>query len=158
MTDIVTPPVVSDGDLLFTEEETRSIFSFYWPDLRSKITEMEITTENRRFGQQLLIIGIDSSYALGFMQSLVQMYLNPRAGFKGLVAMGRKLARRYLQHWWKHAKQKDLENPRVAEGVRAAVANRFRSEMDMVILNVRHSPTLRPFTVAGDAQFFWGGA
>ena len=44
--------------------------------------------------RQLLIIGIDSSYALGFMQTLVQMYLNPRAGFKGLVGMGRKLAQR----------------------------------------------------------------
>ena len=150
--------MISEGDLLFDESETRSIFTFYWPVLQQEIAEMKITTENRLFGQQLLIIGIDSSYALGFMQSLVQLYLSPRAGFKGLVTMGRKLAQRYMQHWWKHATQKDLQNPRVAEAVRAAVANRYRSEMDMVILNVRYSPTITPFHMAGEPGFFWGTA
>ena len=156
--DIVTPPVVSEGDLLFDESETRSIFSFYWPHLKADIAAMEVTTENRRFAQQLLIIGIDSSYAMGFMQKLMETLVRPQAGFAGLAKMGMKLAQRYIQHWWRHASKKDLENPRVAEGVRIVVSRNFKIEMEMVIQNAGYSPTLRPFHLAGDPLFFWGAA
>ena len=156
--EVVNPPVVSDGDLLFDESETRSIFSFYWPHLKADIAVMEITTENRRFGQQLLIIGIDSSYAIGFVQKLMETLARPQAGFAGLAKMGMKLAQRYIQHWWKHARQKDLENPRVAEGVRIVVARNFKTEMELVIKTAGYGPTLKPFHVAGDPLFFWGAA
>ena len=156
---LVTPPEISQADLLFDESETRSILRFYWPQYAAELGELEITDAVRLFAQQLLIVGIDSSYALGFMEQLLKMYLQPRAGFAGLKSMGMKLARRYLQHWWKHAKQEDLENPRVAEAVRSTVARNFATDVKMVIENVAYTPRMRSFSVATSGPSdVWGAA
>ncbi|MCW7537982.1 hypothetical protein OOT46_08985 [Aquabacterium sp. A7-Y] len=155
---IVSPVDIPDSELLFDEEETQQILRFFWPDLRSRIDGMEVTHSVRRFAQQILIAGIDSSYALGFMQTLMETFARPQAGFKGLLKMGKKLAQRYMKHWWKHAKQSDLENPRVAEAVRRAIAYNFRQSIDMVINEVNARPILAPFQVAGTFTVFWGSA
>ncbi|MCM5679572.1 hypothetical protein M8A51_08505 [Schlegelella sp. S2-27] len=154
---LMTPPDVSQADLLFDETETRSILGFYWPQYAGKLGELEINDAVRLFAQQLLIVGVDSSYALGFMEQLMKMYLQPRSGFTGLKSMGMKLARRYLQHWWRHATQKDLENPRVAEAVRSTVARNFGTDIGLLVNNAAYVPRMAPFTVAaGGLNDVWG--
>ncbi|MCW7538827.1 hypothetical protein OOT46_13345 [Aquabacterium sp. A7-Y] len=153
---IVSPPDISEGDLLFDEVETRQILAFFWPQLKPSIAEMTVTNETRRFAQSILIAAIDSTYALGYVQSLFETVMNPRSGFKGLASMGKKLAKRYLRHWWKHATAKDLENPRVAEAVRVAIARNYRSVAEGVVMNVS-APRMTPFHLAGaslETQFW----
>lgn len=42
--------------------------------------------------------------------------------------------------------------------LRAKVAHNFKNEMELVILNVRYSPTITPFHLATEPGFFWGSA
>lgn len=158
MTILVTPPDISETDLLFDEHETRQIFKFFWPARSEQIEQMEASNHRRMFAQQLLIVGIDSTYALGFVETLMKLYLQPRAGFKGLKAMGKKLAQRYLRHWWKHATQKDLEDPKVAEAVRSRIAANFRSNIEEFINNVAYRPRFTPFYLVNEGTDYWGAA
>lgn len=156
---LIEPAVVGDADLLFTVDETRQIFRFFWPGLAASIQLLEVADTHRRFAQQLLISGIDSSYALGFMQKLLETALKPRAGFTGLASMGRKLARHYIPHWWKHATRKDLENPRIAEAVRVAIANNFQSPINLLLQNAGYRPVMGRLQIAATATtVFWGAA
>ena len=158
MTTLVTPPDISEADLLFDESETRLIFKFFWPSRAEKIEALEMSNHRRMFAQQLLIVGIDSTYALGFIESVMKLYLQPRAGFKGLVVMGRKLAQRYVRHWWKHATQADLENPKIAEAVRAQIAANFRVSIDEFINNASYTPRFTPFYLVNTGSDYWGAA
>jgi len=144
---VVNPPSFPDAQLLFDDEETRHILEFFWPQLAPQIQALEITTERRRIAQQILIAAIDSTYALGFMEKLFQTMFNPRAGIKGLAAMGQKLARAYVKHWWKHASQDKLKRPYIAEAARRQIALNFRAVIDAIILNASAIPPLVPFSV-----------
>lgn len=154
---LVTPPDIPDSLLLFNEGETRQIFKFFWPHLCERIDAIEITDERRRLAQQLLIVGIDSSYALGFIAQLKGM-LSPQRSFTGLAVMGGKLAAHHIKHWWKHATQNDLKKPRVAEAVRATIADNFRIKIDEAVENASARPRLHPFYMATIMTTFWGEA
>jgi hypothetical protein len=141
----ISPVNIPDGELIFDEAETRQILGFFWPDKASKIGSLEVTKEVRRFAQVLLIAAIDASYALGYIESVFSTVAKPA----GLAKMGRKLAQRFVQHWWKHAKVKDLQDVRVYDAVRTRVAVNFKSEMDLLLIDNSLSRRLTPFHVAG---------
>lgn len=155
---LVSPPQISTSELLFNEEETRQIFCFFWPNLTSPIKEMEVTDDKRCLAQELLITAIDSTYAMGFMESLVKGVYTRPSGFNGLLSMGRKLASSYFKHWWKHAKQDDLRHPRIAEAVRGRIAINFKSAFELVIREANARPRLHPFYMASVLTTYWGGA
>jgi hypothetical protein len=155
---LIQPPGIPDAMLVFNEEETRQILRFFWPHLNAEIGALEITNPKRRFAQQILIAAIDATFALGFMERLLNTVLRPQAGFKGLASMGRKLAKSYVKHWWKHASQDDLKNPRVAEAVRRDIARNFKSEVEMLIRDASISPRLAPFYACAMATTLWGDA
>lgn len=140
--------------MLFDEAETRKIFKFFWPHLSAEIDVLEINNARRNLAQKILIVAIDSSYALGFAQQLFGM-LSPQRAFTGLAIMGGKLAAHYMKHWWKHAKQSDLKKPRIAEAVRRTVANNFAQDMKMSIENAGLHPRLSPFYMAATMTTFW---
>jgi hypothetical protein len=127
---VIIPPVVDEGQLLFDESEAREILVFFWPEMASKINAAEMTIEFRCFAQRLLVAAIDASYAMGFVDSLFTTIANPRGGLK---KMGQKLARRYVKHWWKHTRPKDLNNVKVYESVRKTVAFNFASDLNIML-------------------------
>lgn len=153
---LVSPPDISTAELLFNEDETRQVYCFFWPDFSVAIKDLEITNERRILAQRPLIAALDSTYALGYMQTLLRVTLSRRAGFAGLVAMGRKLATSYIKRWWKHAKQNDLRNPRVAEAIRRDIARNWRSEFEMACQNAGARPRLHPFYATAEMTTYWG--
>ena len=145
MTDVIIPPTIDNSQLIFDEAETREILVFFWPSLSSRLNEAEMTSEFRSFAQSLLIAAIDGSYAMGFMDILLTSVANPRGGLKKL---GKKLARRYLQHWWKHTSPKDLEDVKIYESVRATVARNFGRVIVLMLSENGAALRLSPFFVA----------
>jgi len=89
--------------------------------------------EVRKFGQGLLIAAIDSSYAMGFVHILFDVLRNGRPGFAGLKTMGRKLAARYVAHWWKHTRPDDLMHVQIYEAVRGKLADNFVSVIAILL-------------------------
>ena len=74
--------------------------------------------------------------------------LRPQPGFKGLAAMGRKLASSYFKHWWKYTSRDDLRNPCVAEAIRRDIARNFKSAVEMLIQDASIKPRLALSTPA----------
>ena len=116
---LIAVPDFSDEDLVFDEDETKRILMFFWPSRRNQISTMTINNEARRLAQTALVAGIDGTYAMGYMKIVLQTVLQPGNGIK---AFGQKLAKRFVKHWWKHAKENDLREAKVAENVRVSVA------------------------------------
>lgn len=123
-------PVFSDGELIFNELEVRLIFKFFWPELGAYIDQMQVGIPEKRLAQTVLVVAIDSSYAMGYMAALVNAYAKPHAG---VAAAAKKLAQDYMKHWWKHATKKDLTKIQIYENVRLNTARVWRSAIAEMI-------------------------
>jgi len=123
-------PVISDSELVFDATETREILRFFWPSDASSIARMTISNDVRRFAQALLIVAVDASYAIGFLDILVNVLFRrkPGASIRSLV---RKLTRRYVRHWWKHATADDLREAKIYDTVRATIALKQRHQFEL---------------------------
>jgi hypothetical protein len=126
--------------------------------LNAEIGALEITNTRRRFAQQILIAAIDATFALGFVERLMNSVLRPQPGFKGLAAMGRKLASSYFKHWWKYTSRDDLRHPRVAEAIRRDIARNFKSAVEMLIQDASIKPRLASFYAFGMLTTLWSDA
>lgn len=128
-------PELDASQLLFDESETRAILRFFRPGLIPKInTFTPVDDEVRKLSQALLMVAIESSYAMGYVDILFAVVGGGgRPGFPGLQAMGRKLAMRYAAHWWKHTRQKDLMNVRIYDTVRRTIERNFASVIELLV-------------------------
>lgn len=140
---IITPPVIEESQLLFDEKETIAIFSFFWPDKAAAFNEMTVTTGARQLAQTILIAAIDASYAMGWVDALFRSVSKPT----NLAGLGKKLAKNFVKHWWKHAKVKDLENVKIYETVRRSVALKFLTDVNMFLHGLSAQLRLTPFVV-----------
>jgi hypothetical protein len=127
-------PEFEEAQLLFDERETREILRFFWPGHSPAINALaSIDNEIRKLAQGLLVAAIDSSYAMGFVEILFDALRPGRPGFVGLKVMGRKLAARYVAHWWKHTRPQDLQSVRIYESVRRTLAANFKPVIDILL-------------------------
>jgi len=146
---IVTAPDIPDGQLVFDESETRDILAFFWPVKSLQIKAMAIDNDTRRFAQMLLVAAIDASYAMGFVEALFKATFWPS---KNLTSLGKKLARNFVKHWWKHATQKDLMEAKIYETVRRQVSNQYRSQFELRLEGIASAKPPRAFYVAQSGQ------
>lgn len=129
-------PELDASQLLFDEGETRAILRFVRPGLTYDInTFSPVDDEVRKLAQALLMVAIESSYAMGYIGILFAVVSGGgrRLGFPGLQAMGRKLATRYAAHWWKHTRREDLTNVRIYETVRRTIEMNFKSVINLLV-------------------------
>lgn len=125
---LIQVPDFGDDELVFSETETRQILCFFWPGRRAPIAELDIGPDVRRLAQTALIAAIDGSHAVGYVESLFRTVVNPGAGISSLA---KKLARRFVKHWWKHTTQTDLDDVRIYESVRVDIARVLRHRIDL---------------------------
>jgi hypothetical protein len=132
----IYPPELDASQLLFDEGETRAILRFIRP-IRTyeSNTFTPVDDEVRKLAQALLMVAIESSYAMGYIDILFAVVSGGgrRSGFPGLQTMGRKLATRYAAHWWKHTRREDLTNIRIYEAVRRTIERNFASIIDLLV-------------------------
>lgn len=134
-------PHLTTSELVFTDDEIKEIFCFFWPQRRTEIERLAVTDDPRRYGQALLIIAVDATYSMGFIDMLVNaiMRRKPGTSIKSLV---RKLTRKYVKHWWNHASRKDLRDPKVYDTVRATIALKHRSRLELMLNGLAADITL----------------
>lgn len=148
MTQIVIPPVIEESQLVFNADETKQILVFFFPAEAAQVDGAQMTKEIRCLAQSLLICAIDSSFAMGFVDGLFQSVANPKGGIRGLA---KRLATKYLQHWWKHTTMKDLEDAKVYESVRASISRNFRSTLVLMLAESTAAFRLAPFPMVNAA-------
>lgn len=131
---IITVPDIQYANLIYNEEETRTILKYFWPTRSSEIDGLTISNDIRAFAQMVLIVAIDSSYAMGYIDLLfdavAQRIRRPNGD---VVNLARRLARNYVHHWWHHATQRDLENARIYHAVRNGVAYQLGPQMNDIL-------------------------
>ena len=150
---LLNVPDIDDADLVFNDDETRQILHFFWPSQSATIGQMVIDTESRRLAQTALVAAIDGSYAMGYVEAMFRTLARPGSGIK---AMGKKLAKRFVKHWWKHATQNDLNDIQIYESVRAAIASALRRHFDGVSQGVAMRRGARQFYArVQDTQRAW---
>jgi hypothetical protein len=134
---IITIPDIPDAYLIYNEEETRRILKHFWPDAAAAIDGLKISNNTRRFAQTMLIAAIDGSYAMGYMAITFDAVRNGITGTnRDIVVLGRRLARNFVQHWWRHTRRQDLENVRIYESVRADIAWRQKESFGEYISGI----------------------
>lgn len=143
----VTPPDIPDSALIFDAEETRTILCFFWPGEAGAIRDISVSNDVRRFAQTILIAAIDASYAMGFVDALVDSVRSPSGGLKKL---GKKLARNFGKQWFKHATQDDLEDVKVYYTVRNVIAIRYRTALLEVMQRMARRLQLHPLQLSGN--------
>ncbi len=116
----------SENELIFDEMETRDILKFFFPHVKQRIHEVPMTTALRNFAQGLLVEAIDATYALGYVEILLNTFYSPSQGLKKALM---KAAKKAARHWFKHATDRNLHNARVAESVRRQLSNAFATPM-----------------------------
>lgn len=152
---LISYPDISDADLVFDESEATDILRFFWPGLNDKIASMIVTTDTRRFAQTLLIAAVDASYAMGFIHGLANVITRRKPG-TSLKVLVKKLARRYMKHWWKHATQEDLLDAKIYESVRQSVAAKNKPGMEHRLEGLaRLHQRPFPFHMAGTDLVAW---
>lgn len=149
---LVSVPDISDADLVFDEDETKQILTFFWPHAAPDIEKLAVDNEVRRLAQSMLIAAIDGSYAMGFIEALGKTIVRPGPNIRSLV---RKLARRFARHWWNHATQEDLEDVRIYESLRRSIALHLKDRLDL-LRNGAAIRRLTPFyALVGSSPVIW---
>lgn len=70
--------------------------------------------------------------------------------------MGRKLARKYVKHLWKHASESELQNARIYEAVRKAMAFQFKYLLEAQLNGVAAARNrVAPFYVYRQGGQIW---
>lgn len=88
-----------------------------------------MTMDLRRYAQALLVVAIDGSYLLGFVQILFNVVFRQKPGTSIKKLIG-KVTRKSTKHWWKQATERDLEDPRIYETVRVAIAGKQKPKVE----------------------------
>lgn len=149
-----------EHELIFDDAETKDILKFFFQHRRQRIDAAAVTTGLRNFAQGLLVEAVDATYALGYVEILLTTFYNPGGGMKKvLLKVGRKGAR----HWFKHATDRDLHDPKVAEAVRRQLSRAFATSMQEMLDGVALGRTGRktflahvPYGSPSKADTMWG--
>ncbi|SET96041.1 hypothetical protein SAMN04487962_1742 [Marinobacter segnicrescens] len=136
-------PVISDQNVVLTYEEAREVFVFFWPERKRAIEEMSINLDARRYAQALLIVAVDASYMVGFVDILINAIIRKKPG-ASVRALIKKVTRKYMRHWWKHATEEDLTDAKIYDTVRATVALKQKSRFEMLLAGIASLPRELP--------------
>ncbi|MEC4720154.1 hypothetical protein RY831_13405 [Noviherbaspirillum sp. CPCC 100848] len=142
---LINVPDIPDSELVYDEIETKRILNFFWPFMKERIEAMQIENDVRRLAQTALIAAIEASYALGFIHALAYTVARPGSGIKSLC---KKLASRFVKHWWKHTTQRDLENVKIYDRIKDQVARALRHRLENLSQGVALRRIPIPFYVA----------
>jgi hypothetical protein len=126
----IVVPDFSDSELVFDDDETKLVLKFFYPASGAAIDNMTLNTEARRFAQTLLIGAIDASYGIGYIQALGKTVVRPGSGVRSLA---KKLAKRFVAHWFKHATQEDLLEVKIYDSVRNSIAGSVRTRFNLIL-------------------------
>lgn len=135
------------SELLLDEAETRTILKFFFQDngLPERIEQMVIDDQARSFAQGLIVEAIDMSYQMGFVEALILSIRNPSHGATKII---KSFAKRSLRHWFKHATAQDLQDVKVYDSVRKALAFTFATYMNALLQGVAKNGSQAPTALA----------
>jgi hypothetical protein len=124
---VVTIPPLEDSDLIYTEDETRTIFNYFYPSWSSDIEKCKIDNDGRAMAQTMILAAVDATYAMSYVETVMKFVAGQtKSASRDILKLVRKLGQKMTQNYLKHVKdKKELEHPKIYESVRVSVANNF---------------------------------
>jgi len=111
------------AELWFDEDQTREILKFFFINHHSRIKRAKMNDAIREFTQGLLILAIDKSYQLGYIQKVFETYfMQPPTGLRGSIA---QMIKEMPGHWFEHATLNYRKEPNIYESVRVALTTHY---------------------------------
>ncbi|MYL25400.1 MULTISPECIES: hypothetical protein [Halomonadaceae] len=123
-------PDIPDSKVVLNEQEAREVLAFFWPSKKPILQNRVITLELRRYAQALLVVAVDGSYLMGFVEIAFDTLFSPKPG-TSVKKLIRKVVLKSAKHWWEHASQEDLEDPTVYETIRSEIARKQKSVFEL---------------------------
>lgn len=148
-------PDIHDADLVFDDQETKQILSFFYPSYSSRITALSVTDDSRRLAQTMLIAAIDASNDLSYVKTVaVSLRLLPG---KSVASWAKKLAKGLAKQWFKNTAQKDLLKAEVYESARASIALACVTHFQAMLNGIARArlPSVR-YAHIGNSNIRWG--
>jgi hypothetical protein len=124
-----------DYELIFNEEQTRQILLFFFPPDKDVIDKLPIDNAVRNFAQALLVEAVDTTYAYGYIEAIfmsIYDFLVAKKLSKSFIDFLKILAKKAMKHWFKHATQQGLMNPKIYEYVRVGIQSHCRSQLHAI--------------------------
>lgn len=142
-------PVISDQNVVLTDQEAKEVFVFFWPERKRAIEGMSMNLDARRYAQALLIVAVDASYLVGFVDILINAIIRKKPG-ASVRALVKKITRKYVKHWWNHATEEDLTDAKIYDSVRATIALKQKSRFEMLLAGIASLPRELPSFAVSD--------
>jgi hypothetical protein len=115
---------VGKDEIVIRKEDAYAILRFYFGSIN--VLPDALTDDDVGFAQALLLEGIDKSYEFGLVKIVYDtFYMKVPKDFEGVKDMAKEFVKKALKAWWKHATDKDLENPQIYEYVRVQLSSNF---------------------------------
>lgn len=131
MSDItLSLPKIPDSKVILDERKAREVLAFFWPSKEPILKSHVITLDLRRYAQALLVVAVDSSYLMGFVEIAFDTLFSPKPG-TSIKKLIRQVVRKSAQHWWEHATKEYLEDPTVYETIRQEIARKQKSVFEL---------------------------
>jgi hypothetical protein len=111
-------------EIYISREDAYAVLRFYFQQI--SVLPDALTDRDSGFAQALLLEGIDASYEFGLVKLVYDtFYMKVPRDFHNLYGMAKDFAKKAAKAWWKHASQKDLEDPQIYEYVRTQIQSNF---------------------------------
>jgi hypothetical protein len=117
----------AEGELSLTREESYAILRFFFGDDFS-VPAGQMTAKDRSFAQAILLEALDATYAMGYVEIIWEQFRFPRVD-KSVASIVTSFAKKAGKHWFKHATQDQLRDPKIYESVRLQIRRAWRSEV-----------------------------
>ncbi len=112
-----------DDEVILTQDQAFDVLRFFWPHMNTKPSAL--TVKDRKFAQALLIEAIDSSYAMGYIESVFRSFAKIGIGLQATI---KSFAKKAIKHWFQNVTRKDImDNPKIYEIIRQRLDVNFRS-------------------------------
>jgi hypothetical protein len=120
-------------EIKITQNDAFAVLRFFW--MEPGVLPQQLTNEDLSFAQALLVEAIDRSYDMGFVELIFRnFYGKIPSSFEAIRNMVKSFAKAAAKHWFEHATNKDLENPKIYESIRYQLAANFRSVWQIRLL------------------------
>jgi len=126
---IVAPELrrFNSSELRLSREQALRVLRFFF--LRVNISAADLTEQDIAFAQGLLVQAIDSSYQMGFVQVIADVFWKVPANLE-IADLVIEFGKGAAKNWFRHATQKDLMSAKIYESVRTTVRANFQTVWD----------------------------
>ena len=113
-------------ELLFDKEQSFRILQYF--AIEPGITPAAFTDEDRSFAQALLVAAVDSSYQMGFVHAIFDVfYMKPAASVDDVSGMCKEFLEKAVENWFEHATKEDLREAKIYDYVRTVMGNKAQT-------------------------------